>query len=315
MSDIQTPAPTAPAVASTQTAQLPQLGHIRNPGMALDMDWVLGAQANRSAIERRCATLPGRRSVKKAHQAAWLLKALSCIDLTTLAGDDTDGRVARLCAKARSPLRADLAQALGAEGLTVGAVCVYHDMIAPAKAALAGTSLPVAAVSTGFPAGLSPLHLRIREIEESVAAGADEIDIVIDFDALMDGERDKVATDLAQMRQACGDKVLKVILETPELDLSYIELGAKLALEFGADFIKTCTGRRGGCTPLVARCLAELLATWSHENNGKARGLKLSGGIREPGQAEGYLDIVRTALGDGFVHPATFRFGTSRILS
>jgi deoxyribose-phosphate aldolase len=131
----------------------------------------------------------------------------------------------------------------------------------------------------------------------------------------MDGDRNKVATDLAQMRQACGDKILKVILETPELDLSYVELGAKLSLEFGADFIKTCTGRRGGCTPLVAQTLSELLAAWSHENKGKARGLKLSGGIREPGQAEGYLDIVRTALGDGFVHPATFRFGTSRILS
>jgi len=136
----------------------------------------------------------------------------------------------------------------------------------------------------------------------------------LDFDALMDGDRNKVATDLAQMRQACGDKILKVILETPELDLSYVELAAKLALEFGADFIKTCTGRRGGCTPLVAQVLAELLAAWSHENSGKVRGLKLSGGIREPGQAQGYLDIVRTALGDGFVHPATFRFGTSSVL-
>lgn len=195
---------------------------------------------------------------------------------------------------------------------TFAAICVLPEHVQQARASYSGT---IACAAGGFPNGDGPLHERIAEVKQAIVDGADEIDIVMDFDALMDGERDKVATDLAQMRQACGDQILKVILETPELDLSYIELGAKLALEFGADFIKTCTGRRGGCTPLVARVLAELLATWSHENNGKARGLKLSGGIREPGQAEGYLDIVRTALGDGFVHPATFRFGTSRILS
>ena len=195
---------------------------------------------------------------------------------------------------------------------TFAAICVLPEHVQQARASYSGT---IACAAGGFPNGDGPLHERIAEVKQAIADGADEIDIVIDFDALMDGERDKVATDLAQMRQACGDKILKVILETPELDLSFAELGAKLSLEFGADFIKTCTGRRGGCTPLVAQILAELLATWSHENNGKARGLKLSGGIREPGQAEGYLDIVRTALGDGFVHPATFRFGTSRILS
>ena len=199
-----------------------------------------------------------------------------------------------------------------ASARTFAAICVLPEHVLQARSNYSGT---IACAAGGFPNGDGPLHERIAEIKQAIADGADEIDIVIDFDALMDGERDKVATDLSQMRQACGDTILKVILETPELDLSYIELGAKLALEFGADFIKTCTGRRGGCTPLVARCLAELLATWSHENNGKARGLKLSGGIRESGQAEGYLDIVRTALGDGFVHPATFRFGTSRILS
>ena len=195
---------------------------------------------------------------------------------------------------------------------TFAAICVLPEHVQQARSSYSGT---IACAAGGFPNGDGPLHERIAEVKQAIADGADEIDIVMDFDALMDGERDKVATDLAQMRQACDDKILKVILETPELDLSFVELGAKLSLEFGADFIKTCTGRRGGCTPLVARTLAELLATWSHENNGKARGLKLSGGIREPGQAEGYLDIVRTALGDGFVHPATFRFGTSRILS
>lgn len=192
------------------------------------------------------------------------------------------------------------------------AICVLPEHVAAARSNYTGT---IACAAGGFPNGDGPLHERIAEVKQAIVDGADEIDIVIDFNALMEGDRDKVATDLAQMRQACGDKILKVILETPELDLSYVELGAKLSLEFGADFIKTCTGRRGGCTPLVAQTLAELLSSWSHENKGKARGLKLSGGIREPGQAEGYLDIVRTALGDGFVHPATFRFGTSSILS
>ena len=190
-------------------------------------------------------------------------------------------------------------------------ICVLPEHVKMARSKYGGI---IACAAGGFPHGDGPVHERISEVKQAIADGADEIDIVLDFDALMDGDRNKVATDLAQMRQACGDKILKVILETPELDLSYVELAAKLALEFGADFVKTCTGRRGGCTPLVAQVLAELLAEWSHENNGKVRGLKLSGGIREPGQAEGYLDIVRTALGDGFVHPATFRFGTSSVL-
>ena len=199
-----------------------------------------------------------------------------------------------------------------AEEYDFAAICVLPEHVSLARSNYTGT---IACAAGGFPNGDGPLHERIAEVKQAISDGADELDIVIDFNALMDGDRDKVATDLAQMRQACGDKILKVILETPELDLSYVELGAKLSLEFGADFIKTCTGRRGGCTPLVAQTLAELLSAWSHENKGKARGLKISGGIRESGQAEGYLDIVRTALGDGFVHPATFRFGTSRILS
>ncbi|MEE3083080.1 MAG: deoxyribose-phosphate aldolase [Candidatus Thermoplasmatota archaeon] len=191
------------------------------------------------------------------------------------------------------------------------AICVLPEHVVSSRENYGGT---IACAAGGFPNGNGPLHERIAEIKQAISDGADEIDIVLDFDALMEGDRDKVATDLAQIRHACGDHVLKVILETPELDLAYVELGARLALEFGADFIKTCTGRRGGCTPLDARVLSELLAEWSHENAGKIRGLKLSGGIREPGQAEGYLDIVRTALGDGFVHPATFRFGTSSVL-
>ena len=191
------------------------------------------------------------------------------------------------------------------------AICVLPMHVSIARSKYSG---PIACAAGGFPNGDGPLHERIAEVKLAIEDGADEIDIVIDFDALMDGDREKVSTDLAQMRQACGDKILKVILETPELDLSYVEFGAKLALEFGADFIKTCTGRRGGCSPLIARVLSELLSEWSHENGGKMRGLKLSGGIRDAAQANEYLDIVRRALGDGFVHPATFRFGTSSLL-
>jgi deoxyribose-phosphate aldolase len=223
------------------------------------------------------------------------------------------GALLKLCDYTLLDLEGDLdAFLIDANEHDFAAICVLPEHVAEARSGYTGN---IACAAGGFPNGDGPLHERIAEVKQAITDGADEIDIVLDFGALMDGDRNKVATDLAQMRLACGDKILKVILETPEMDLSYVELGAKLSLEFGADFVKTCTGRRGGCTPLVARVLAELLATWSHENGGKARGLKLSGGIREPGQAEGYLDIVRTALGGGFVHPATFRFGTSRILS
>jgi deoxyribose-phosphate aldolase len=159
------------ALHTETTGQLPQLHEARNAGMPLDLDWVARVQANTSAIERRAASLPGRRTVKKAYQAAWLARAITLIDLTTLAGDDTEGRVRRLCAKARQPVRADILDALGLPAITTGAVCVYHDMVPAAVDALEGSGIPVAAVSTGFPAGLSPYHLRVKEIEESVKAG------------------------------------------------------------------------------------------------------------------------------------------------
>ena len=201
----------------TTTAQLPQTLEPRNLGMVLDMDWVMAQQANTSAIERRAKTLPGRRSVKKEFQAAWLLKAVTCIDLTTLSGDDTAGRVARLCAKARQPVRTDILNALGVDNITTGAVCVYHEMIAPAVAALEGSGIPVAAVSTGFPAGLSPFHLRVAEIEESVKAGAREIDIVISRRHVLTGNWQALYDEMRSFRNACGDAHVKAILATGEL--------------------------------------------------------------------------------------------------
>ncbi|HEU5089630.1 MAG TPA: hypothetical protein VFT99_19380, partial [Roseiflexaceae bacterium] len=192
---------------------------LRNPGCALDLGWVEAAVVNRSAAERRAATLPTRRSVKQQWQAAWLLHAIRCIDLTTLAGDDTPGNVQRLCAKALRPVRADLLEALGVEPamLHVGAVCVYHEMVPVAVEALRGSSVPVAAVSTGFPAGLTPFELRVREVELSVAAGAQEIDIVISRRHVLTGDWNALYDEVRAYRAACGNAHIKTILATGEL--------------------------------------------------------------------------------------------------
>ena len=191
----------------------------RNPGLPLDLDWVLSVQVNTSAIERRCKTLPGRRSIKKEHQAAWLLKALSCIDLTTLSGDDTELRVRRLCRKARMPVRSDLLHALDVppERVRAAAICVYHEMVPAAVAALDGSNIPVAAVSTGFPAGLSPYALRLAEIGESVKAGAAEIDIVISRRHVLTQDWQALYEEMQSFRAACGKAHVKAILATGEL--------------------------------------------------------------------------------------------------
>ncbi len=216
----------------------------RNPGMALDLDWVATVQANTSAIERRCATLSARRSVKKDYQAAWLLKAVTCIDLTTLSGDDTEERVRRLCAKARQPIRGDIMQALDMPPITTGAICVYHEMIAAAVAALKGTGIPVAAVSTGFPAGLSPFHLRVAEIGESVKAGAKEIDIVISRRHVLSGNWQALYDEMKAFRAACGDAHVKALLATGELgSLRNVARASLICMMAGADFIKTSTGK------------------------------------------------------------------------
>jgi len=162
----------------------------RNPGMDFEPDLFGRIRINRSAVERRAATIGTRRSVKKDYQAAWLLKALTCIDLTTLAGDDTPGKVRRLCQKAKRPVRRDILEGLGVGGLniTTAAVCVYHNLIETAVRELEGSGIPVAAVSTGFPAGQIPLPLKLAQVRESVAAGASEIDIVISRAMVLTGD-------------------------------------------------------------------------------------------------------------------------------
>ncbi|WP_422079013.1 deoxyribose-phosphate aldolase [Vannielia sp.] len=301
--------------APAATAQLPQVALARNAGMELDMDWVMRAQANTSAIERRAASLPGRRSVKKAFQAAWLCKAITLIDLTTLAGDDTAGRVRRLCAKARQPVHPDILKALGMEGLTTGAICVYHDMVPVAVEALRGTGIPVAAVSTGFPAGLSPFHLRLAEIEESVKAGADEIDIVISRRHVLTGNWQALYDEMKAFRAACGPAHVKAILATGELGtLQNVARASLVCMMAGADFIKTSTGKESvNATLPVSLVMIRAIRDY-FEATGTRVGYKPAGGISKAKDALLYLALLKDELGPRWVQPDLFRFGASSLL-
>ncbi|MCG7629849.1 deoxyribose-phosphate aldolase [Epibacterium sp. MM17-32] len=309
------------AEASAAKAAAPTSGHgsdsalPRNPGVALDLDWALGLEANTSAIERRCASLPGRRTVKKDHQAAWLLKAITCIDLTTLAGDDTEARVRRLCAKARQPVRADILSQLGMSEITTGAVCVYHDMIPAAVRALHGTQIPVAAVSTGFPAGLSPFHLRLEEIKESVKAGATEIDIVISRRHVLSGNWQALYDEMKAFRAACGDAHVKAILATGELGtLRNVARASMICMMAGADFIKTSTGKEGvNATLPVSLVMIRAIRDY-YERTGFHVGYKPAGGISKAKDALVYLALMKEELGKRWVQPDLFRFGASSLL-
>ena len=299
----------------TAVPHLPQTIEARNPGMALDMDWVMRARVNRSAVERRAATLPGRRSVKKDYQAAWLARAVSCIDLTTLSGDDTPGRVRRLCAKARQPVRPDLLAALGLPDLTTGAVCVYHDMIEPAVDALAGSGIPVAAVSTGFPAGLSPFHLRVAEIGESVKAGAAEIDIVISRRKVLTGDWQGLYDEMRTFRAACGEAHVKAILATGELGtLTNVARASLVCMMAGADFIKTSTGKESVNATLPVSLVMIRAIREYHQRTGFRVGYKPAGGISKAKDAVTYLALIKEELGDRWLRPDLFRFGASSLL-
>ena len=290
----------------------------RNPGMALDLDWIAGLQVNRSAVERRTSTLVNRRTVKKAWQAAWLLKAVSCIDLTTLAGDDTPGRVRRLCAKARQPVRREVLAALGVEDLplTVGAVCVYHAMVETAVAALAGSGIPVAAVSTGFPAGLSPLDLRVREIEASVRAGAREIDIVITRGHVLTGDWHALYDEVRAFREACGPAHMKTILGTGDLGtLRNVARASVVCMMAGADFIKTSTGKEGVNATLPISLVMTRMIRDYQARSGHRIGFKPAGGISTAKLATAYLILMKEELGRDWLDPALFRFGASSLLT
>lgn len=290
----------------------------RNSGIALDLDWVSAARVNRSAVERRASTLPGRRTVKSHWQAAWLVRAIQVIDLTTLGGDDTPGNVRRLCAKARHPMRADLAEALGVAGLgvTTGAVCVYHEMVETAVEALAGTQIPVAAVSAGFPAGLNPLDLRIEEIRRSVAAGAREIDIVISRRHVLTGNWQALYDETRAFREACGPAHLKTILATGELaTLKNVYRASLICMMAGADFIKTSTGKETvNATLPVSLVMVRAIREYQARTGAKV-GFKPAGGLRTAKQALDWLILMKEELGDEWLSPALFRIGASSLLA
>ena len=284
----------------------------------MNADEIARIRVNRSAVERRAATIPTRRTVKKAHQAAWLLRAIACIDLTTLSGDDTPGTVERLCAKARRPLRDDIVDALGVRELDikVGAVCVYHTLVPTAVRALEGSGIPVAAVSTGFPAGLSPMAQRVDEIRASVAAGAREIDIVITRAHVLLGRWDALYDEVRTFREACGDAHMKAILATGELaTLSNVARASRVAMMAGADFIKTSTGKEtANATIPVGLVMARMIRAYEEET-GYAVGLKPAGGIRSAKSALDWLIMMKEELGDRWLTPSLFRFGASGLLT
>jgi deoxyribose-phosphate aldolase len=290
----------------------------RNPGGPLDLDVVRAIRVNKSAAERRSATIPTRRTVKKQWQAAWLLKAITLMDLTTLSGDDTAGNVKRLCAKARRPLRDDLVDALGVAelGITVGAVCVYHQWVATAVEALAGSGIPVAAVSTGFPAGLSPFKQRVEEIHESVKAGAREIDIVITRRHVLTGDWQALYDEVKAFREACGDAHLKAILATGELaTLTNVARASWVAMQAGADFIKTSTGKEGTNATLPFSLVMVRQIREYERATGFKVGYKPAGGIRTAKQSLDYLLLMKEELGNRWLEPDLFRFGASSLLT
>ena len=290
----------------------------RNTGQPLDLDVVRAIRVNRSAAERRAATIPTRRTVKKEWQAAWLLKAIALMDLTTLSGDDTAGNVKRLCAKARHPLREDIVDALGARslGVTVGAVCVYHQLVEAAVHALDGSGIPVAAVSTGFPAGLSPFAQRLAEIHASVKAGAKEIDIVITRGHVLTGDWQALYDEVKAFRAACGHAHLKAILATGELaTLTNVARASWVAMQAGADFIKTSTGKEGtNATLPVSLVMVRQIREYESATGFKV-GYKPAGGIRTAKQSLDYLLLMKEELGDRWLQPDLFRFGASSLLT
>jgi deoxyribose-phosphate aldolase len=287
----------------------------RNEAVGLDLGWVNQIKVNRNASDRRAASLANRRTVKKEYQAAWLVKAIQCIDLTTLGGDDTPGRVERLCMKAMRPLRADLMEALGVASLSTGAVCVYHEMITPAARILNGR-LPIAAVSTAFPAGLASMETKVREIELSVAAGATEIDIVITRQHVLNGNWQALYDEMVAYRQACGDAHIKAILATGDLlTLENVAKASWVCMMAGADFIKTSTGKEGvNATIPVALTMVRAIREY-HERHGFKVGFKPAGGVSSAKSALQYLMLMKEELGRDWLEPHLFRIGASSLLT
>jgi deoxyribose-phosphate aldolase len=289
-----------------------------NRGVPLNLDWVENVRVNTSAVERRAQTLVTRRTVKKDWQVAWLLRAITCMDLTTLSGDDTDERVRRLCAKGRQPIRQDLVKLLGIESLNVqvAAICVYHTFVETAVKALQGSGIKVAAVSTGFPAGLSPLDERVAEIRRSVEAGAHEIDVVITRAHVFGGRWQALFDEVATFKAACGNAHMKVILGTGDLlTLRNVARASMVAMMAGADFIKTSTGKETiNATLPVGLVMTRAIREYA-QKTGMAVGFKPAGGIRTAKQSLEWLGLMKEELGPSWLNANLFRLGASSMLA
>lgn len=291
-------------------------GHSRNPGTVLAPDWFDRIAVNTPAAERRAASLGARRSLKKEWQAAWLVNAIRCMDLTTLSGDDTEERVARLCAKARSPLAPHIVAGLDIETVTTGAVCVYPTMVAAAVRALAGSGIAVASVATGFPAGLMPLDLRLAEIRYAVDQGAAEIDIVITRAHVLAGNWAALYDEIAAMRAACGAAHMKVILATGDLaTLRNVYKASMVAMQAGADFIKTSTGKEAvNATLPVSLVMLRALRDYGARTGFKV-GFKPAGGMKTAKDALLWQILMKEELGNDWLRPDLFRLGASSMLA
>lgn len=290
----------------------------RNPGMPFTPALITGLRINRSAVERRAATISKRRSIKKDHQTAWLLKAVTCIDLTTLSGDDTPGNVKRLCRKARQPIRKDILAGLGVSdlGLHTGAVCVYHNLIETAVNELQGSNIPVAAVSTGFPAGQIPLDMKLAQVRASVEAGAMEIDIVISRAKVLTGDWKGLYAEVVAYREACGEAHMKTILATGELaTLTNVAKASWVCMMAGADFIKTSTGKESVNATLPVSLVMVRAIREYHRLTGYKVGYKPAGGISKAKDALANLILIKEELGNDWLMPHLFRFGASSLLA
>ena len=300
-------------------AKAPHEHTVRNPGMPLDLGFLESVRSvNRSALERRAGTLTKRRSIKGDNQAAWLLRAVACMDLTTLNSNDTEERVRRLCAKAINPFRSDIAEGLGIAEAKIrpAAVCVYHPFVATAAEAVRGTGIHVAAVSTAFPHGLAPLDTRLKEIEASVRDGADEIDVVIPRGLVFGARWQELYDEIAQMRAACGEAHLKVILGTGDLaTLRNVMQASMVAMMAGADFIKTSTGKESvNATLPVGLVMVRAIRAY-FEQTGILIGFKRAGGISTAKVALDWLVLMKEELGRPWLEPTLFRFGASSLLT
>ena len=282
----------------------------------LDLNWINNINVNLSAVERRTSTLVKRRSVKKEYQASWLLKAITLIDLTTLSGDDTFGKVDRLCKKALNPIANNILSKLeiNEDAIRVGAVCVYHHLVSQAKNQLNG-KLPIAAVSTGFPAGLSSFSTRKKEVVDSIKSGANEIDIVINRGFVIQNNWKQLYEEVKSFKLAANKTKIKAILGVGDLEtMRNVAKASLVCMMAGADFIKTSTGKESINANLNNSLVMLRMIREFHEFSGKKIGFKPAGGISTAKSVLEFLILVMEELGDDWLNPNLLRIGASSLL-